>query len=364
MNGSKAEVLEVDSITQECYGLAESHIARKIKLALESERGSFTSCESFSFAVGLDLKAFKSKLRLCGGRLHAVDEKEALMEFMGCFAAMRFAQKPKYCAARVKLWAPDDECAKKFETAIKTAFDGDMIKGILFGVHWAYMGGHGLDDVYIEEIFEDNLLDEAYPALAPWGGVERFVGAFLKTDESVLILQGVPGSGKTRLVRKVLAEMSRAAVAASGDDYGSKATALYTGDEKIMESDEIFARFITGEERAFVVEDADHMLRSRNGGNDNVHRFLAVADGIVRAGGRKVVFSTNLPNVSDVDDALVRPGRCFARVHFKELDIGQAKALGEKLSPNSGVGVAIDAAGRRGFSVAEVYAMAGKAKNT
>jgi ATP-dependent 26S proteasome regulatory subunit len=27
---------------------------------------------------------------------------------------------------------------------------------------------------------------------------------------------------------------------------------------------------------------------------------------------RKIIFSTNLPNVGDLDDALVRPGRCFA----------------------------------------------------
>jgi hypothetical protein len=40
---------------------------------------------------------------------------------------------------------------------------------------------------------------------------------------------------------------------------------------------------------AFVIEDADHLLRARTDGNHDLHRFLAVADGVVRAHGRKGV---------------------------------------------------------------------------
>jgi hypothetical protein len=364
----KTEIQSVDSLTLECYGLAEAHVNRIMKNALEQGVESFSVCESFGFAVGLDLRSVKAKLRSFGGILHAIEESEALLEHMGCFAVLRFAQKPKYCAARVKLWAPNEEIGKQFEAAVKGAFESNMIEGTMFGVHWAYMGTRGLDDVYIEEMFEDDLIDEAYPALDEYGGVEKFIESFLGSDEAVLILQGTPGAGKTRLVRKILAEISRLSHEAGGDDFGSKTTALYTGDAKVMESDEIFARFITGEERAFVVEDADHMLRPRADGNDNLHRFLAIADGIVRAGGRKIVFSTNLPNISDVDDALVRRGRCFARIHFQSLTLEQAKRLGERLAP--GLGSRIPELAEqctkgedRALSVAKVYAWAGRSKD-
>ena len=33
------------------------------------------------------------------------------------------------------------------------------------------------------------------------------------------------------------------------------------------------------------------MLLSRASGNEHLHRFLAIADGVVRAQGRKIVFS-------------------------------------------------------------------------
>ena len=53
-----------------------------------------------------------------------------------------------------------------------------------------------------------------------------------------------------------------------------------------------------------MIEDADHLLMARANGNVDLHRFLAIADGVVRAQGRKIIFTTNLPNVGDIDDAL------------------------------------------------------------
>jgi len=102
---------------------------------------------------------------------------------------------------------------------------------------------------------------------------------------------------------------------------------MYTADKQALERDEIFVSFITGEHDAFVIEDADHLLLARSNGNHDLHRFLAIADGVVRAQGRKIIFTTNLPNVSDLDDALLRPGRCFANVRTRNLARNEADAL-------------------------------------
>src|SRR6185436_20176296 len=146
---------------------------------------------------------------------------------------------------------------------------------------------------------------------------------YLDAAETVLVLQGPPGTGKTRLIRAVLGEISRR--------KGGEAQALYTGDKKALESDEIFVKFITGWDDAFVVEDADHLLKARADGNEHLHRFLAIADGVVRAQGRKIIFSTNLPNVGDLYEALLRPGRCFARVHVRTLTGSETKALAAEI---------------------------------
>lgn len=103
-----------------------------------------------------------------------------------------------------------------------------------------------------------------------------------------------------------------------------------------LEGDRIFLQFITGEHDAFVIEDADHILTSRASGNEDVHRFLAIADGVVRAQGRKILFTTNLPNVHDIDDALLRPGRCFGSVRTRALNRAEAARLLQRLCKEKG----------------------------
>jgi hypothetical protein len=211
----------------------------------------------------------------------------------------------------------------------------------MFSIDWHFLTARGeLESATIEEMANDVLRDGAYPAIQ--GGVHAFIARYLDAPETVLVLQGPPGTGKTRLIRGILGEMSRR--------KGEQAQALYTGDMKALTSDEVFVKFITGWHDAFVVEDADHVLKPRADGNDHLHRFLTIADGVVRSQGRKIIFSTNLPNVGDLDEALIRPGRCFARIHVRTLTGAEAKALAEEIGSPA---LVIDEARRH--SLAEVY---------
>ncbi len=213
------------------------------------------------------------------------------------------------------------------------------------------MGGvGGLSSASFQETVDPPPFDEAYPGLGE--PVTSFIERFLAAPETVLILQGPPGTGKTRLVRAILAAISR------GKEDGARV--LYTADKRALENDEIFVDFITGTHDAFVIEDADHILASRAKGNLDLHRFLAVADGVVRAQGRKIIFTTNLPNVGDIDDALLRPGRCFAVVRTRALAREEVARLIERLHPDSAarrdraLGVLFDA-GDRGATLAAIY---------
>ncbi|HEY6863974.1 MAG TPA: ATP-binding protein, partial [Burkholderiales bacterium] len=220
-----------------------------------------------------------------------------------------------------------------------------------FSIDWHFTSGDSLESASIEEMANDVLHDGAYPEIH--GGVRGFIARYLDAPETVLVLQGPPGTGKTRLIRAILGEMSRR--------KGEHAQAIYTGDMKALAADEIYVKFITGEHDAFIVEDADHLLKPRADGNEHLHRFLTIADGVVRAQGRKIIFSTNLPNVGDLDDALIRPGRCFARVHVRTLTGAEAKALAEEIAAGDAEKLARAARvfgaseGRR--SLAEVYSV-------
>jgi ATP-dependent Zn protease len=106
--------------------------------------------------------------------------------------------------------------------------------------------------------------------------------------------------------------------------------------------------------------DVDHLLRPRADGNEHLHRFLTIADGVAHTNGRKVIFSSNLPNIGAQDDALIRPGRCFAQTQMRELTSVDAEQLLRQLIANDPHATdvaarALSAAGRRTLSLAEVY---------
>jgi hypothetical protein len=264
-----------------------------------------------------------------------------LLDADGLFVAAYGNRKADYCSCSFYIWARNLARAEEAKERILAKAGSTRITEPMFSIDWHFLTARGeLESATIEEMADDVLRDRAYPAIQ--GGVHAFVARYLDAPETVLVLQGPPGTGKTRLIRAILGEMSRR--------KGEQAQALYTGDMKALTSDEVFVKFITGWHDAFIVEDADHVLKPRADGNEHLHRFLTIADGVVRSQGRKIIFSTNLPNVGDLDEALVRPGRCFARIHVRNLTAPEARALAEELgSPAFAV-----EEGRR-HSLAEIY---------
>jgi energy-coupling factor transporter ATP-binding protein EcfA2 len=267
------------------------------------------------------------------------------------FGIIEATGSPEKCSLSVQLWTDTAERGDAARESILTEFRPCEFRDISFSLNWRFLDGKGqIARASTEERASANLLDEAYP---PLGDLKAFIDQYLEAPETVLVLQGSPGTGKTRLIRAILGAISERA--------GDIAEVLYTGDSAVLESDEVFLEFITASHKAFVVEDADHLLKPRSGGNQTLHRFLNIADGIASAHGKKIIFSTNLPNLRDIDEALVRPGRCFAHVLLQELHAAEAVALLDRLcaaTPERRVGAiaALNVAGQKRFSVAEVYA--------
>lgn len=157
---------------------------------------------------------------------------------------------------------------------------------------------------------------EMYPFLKG-ESLEEYYDRYMESSANILLLIGPPGTGKTTFIRGLLAHRN--------------ASAIVTYDAGILEKDSFFAKFIEDDSEVMVLEDSDAFLKSRSDGNTMMHRFLNVGDGLVTTKGKKMVFSTNLPSIRDIDSALVRPGRCFDIVTFDALDIVSAQKLAEKL---------------------------------
>ncbi len=162
----------------------------------------------------------------------------------------------------------------------------------------------------------------AYPWIdSSYASLSDYIDEYINSTSSVLILIGPPGTGKTTFIKNLI--------------HRSNSNAKVTYDPKIMMDDSFFAGFIDDDSRFLIMEDADEFLQSRVDGNTMMHKFLNVSDGLISAADKKMVFSTNLPNVSDIDEALMRPGRCFDVVQFRPLTRAEATAVKAEIGDTS-----------------------------
>ncbi len=206
-------------------------------------------------------------------------------------------------------------------------------------IHWWYMTKdgpassemilHGLDPT-----------DEFYPWLGQ--SVDSFADEFAAAKANVLVLNGAPGTGKTTFIRRLVRQM--------------RYQTWVTYDAKIQENEEFYVDFATPnpsagasdkgsadddadtspDRRCLVMEDCDDVLSKRSDGNKLMARILNLSDGITTLLSRKIIFSTNLPGAQSIDEALLRKGRCFALIRFRELTraegIRAAASVGIKLT--------------------------------
>jgi SpoVK/Ycf46/Vps4 family AAA+-type ATPase len=301
--------------------LADAVLTVRALQAFDCEARRFPIHRRIRYAARRSLEELFDDLALRAGLLaQRLDTASLLLDGPGVFVQAEGKRKTDYSSGTFAIWADSLERLEVTRARLLEIVGEQRVREEIFTIDWHFSSTHGLSSVAFDELADPHLLDEAYPMLGE--PVATFIERYLNARETVLVLQGPPGTGKTRLVRAILAALSRR--------KGDSARVLYTADRRTLENDEIFVEFITGSHDAFVVEDADHVLAARADGNKDLHRFLAVADGVVRALGRKIIFTTNLPNVGDIDEALLRPGRCFTMVRTRALDRGEALRLIER----------------------------------
>lgn len=257
-------------------------------------------------------------------------------------------------------------CKANFATAPKE--DTQKAKPKAAYVRFDGIDGDGDPDYSLKHIQrEGELLAEYYPYID--GGVEQLLRDFIASDESVLILMGPPGTGKSSALMYAVNNLNLLPIYSTKTnllmhpDFVSK---LFYINDKYMENrsdsdtsrrqrqfversalDSIgrfhktFTETTTAdiveevegpseriEDRIpmAVIEDADFLLRPRTDGNVIMGQLLNEVDGVGSHYARKLVFTTNLSSTEDIDPALLRDGRCFGVFDFRKLTPTEAVA--------------------------------------
>jgi SpoVK/Ycf46/Vps4 family AAA+-type ATPase len=175
-------------------------------------------------------------------------------------------------------------------------------------IRWWYKGSHGNEKtiVFLHQL-KTKLHAEFYPGM---GDPHEYLQSYLDSEQAVLLIAGSPGTAKTTLLRHLIM------------DYKLQADVVY--DEGLMDKDQVFQDFLFSQSTLLIIEDADSILLPRESNNSMMARFLNISDGIIKLPKKKLVFTTNISDFSKIDEALIRPGRCFDRLETKALTYEEA----------------------------------------
>jgi len=174
-----------------------------------------------------------------------------------------------------------------------------------------YIASGGLQH---DQVATNDDKDPIYPELYPSIDISLLREAFNKAPERILILHGEPGVGKTTFLRYLL----------NGYYYRKVA---YIKDKKAIEDSELWYELTDGNYDLIIFDDLDDALvpRARNKDANFVNNLLSYSDGVIRRN-TKVVITTN-QSMSEIDEAIIRPGRCFDFLTLPPLSIEQARQI-------------------------------------
>lgn len=153
-----------------------------------------------------------------------------------------------------------------------------------------------------------------YPNIS---NIDGLLEDYLASKSPVLLLLGTMGTGKTQLIRKLICD--------------SNQDVLLTYNDDIAKMDKLFDYFYDSKEKYMIIEDADVFISARKDGNKDMKKLLNISDGLTANKDKKIIFSTNLPNLSAIDGALLRPGRLYAAVEFQALNKEQSLAVASEI---------------------------------
>ncbi len=141
-----------------------------------------------------------------------------------------------------------------------------------------------------------------------------------KDDKGIVLLHGLPGTGKTTYLRYLIGRLKKKVMFLSPAVAGN-----------LMNPD-FMDLLIDNSNSVLVIEDAENIIMDRRISNDSsVSNLLNISDGLLADFLNVQVICTFNHPLSMVDSALMRKGRLIAKYEFGKLGIEKAQRLSDHL---------------------------------
>ncbi len=156
-----------------------------------------------------------------------------------------------------------------------------------------------------------------------------------KKDKGIVLLHGLPGTGKTTYLRYLVGKIKKRVLFLSPSVAGN-----------LMNPDFI-ELLIENPNTVLIIEDAENIIMDRKySNNSSVSNLLNISDGLLADFLNVQIICTFNSSLAMVDQALMRKGRLIAKYEFGKLSVEKAK----RLSEHFGYEVKID----RPMTIAEI----------
>lgn len=144
-----------------------------------------------------------------------------------------------------------------------------------------------------------------------------------KNDKGIVLLHGLPGTGKTTYLRYLIGKLDKRILFMSPAIAGS------------LTNPEFIELLLDNPNCVLVIEDAENIIMDRKfNSNSAVANLLNIGDGLLSDCLNVQVICTFNSSLASIDSALRRKGRLIAEYEFGKLSVAKAQALSDHLQLN------------------------------
>lgn len=147
-----------------------------------------------------------------------------------------------------------------------------------------------------------------------------------KNDKGIVLLHGLPGTGKTTYLRNLVGKIKKRVLFLSPSVAGN------------LMNPEFIELLIDNPNTVLIIEDAENIIMDRRyNSSSSVSNLLNISDGLLADFLNVQLICTFNSTITTIDNALLRKGRLIARYEFEKLSVNKAQRLSQHFGHNMAI---------------------------